>query len=167
MRTRDVAKPLSGGVTAKPIVAAAAAAAPSGRPTKPRRLRNVTYVRTQQIEAPILKILASGRYTVDIPRYQRMMGDEAVFVLQITSLGGGDLGIDLGPAGWNWLVRHKYSSFANLHMILKSMHIIKDMPKFPRKGLVLYTTNALLEKRRQKLSAYISALSKTDIGKVI
>jgi serine/threonine protein kinase len=126
-----------------------------------RRLRSVTYVRTTAIEAPIRKILQSGRFTIDVPRFERMMGDEVVYVVQITSRGGGDL----GPAGWNWLVRHKFTAFANLHVILKGLRVVRDMPKFPRKGIALYTSQAMLEKRCQKLAEYLTALARTPIGR--
>jgi serine/threonine protein kinase len=126
-----------------------------------RRLRSITYVRTQAIEAPILKILQSGRFTIDVPRFERLMADEVVYVVQITSLVGGDL----GPAGWNWLVRHKFTAFANLHVILKGLRIVRDMPKFPRKIFVLYLSEAMLEKRCQKLAEYLTALAKTPIGR--
>jgi serine/threonine protein kinase len=126
-----------------------------------RRLRSVTYVRTTAIEAPIRKILQSGRFSIDVPRFERMMGDEVVYVVQITSRGGGDV----GPAGWNWLVRHKFTAFANLHLILKGLRVVRDMPKFPRKGIALYTSQAMLEKRCQKLAEYLTALARTPIGR--
>eukprot|EP00019_Armaparvus_languidus_P002732 CAMPEP_0168597472 /NCGR_PEP_ID=MMETSP0420-20121227/10699_1 /TAXON_ID=498008 /ORGANISM="Pessonella sp." /LENGTH=1120 /DNA_ID=CAMNT_0008634359 /DNA_START=13 /DNA_END=3375 /DNA_ORIENTATION=- len=159
-----------------PITVSALASSPrSGSPARPqakpangavkkRRLRNVTYVRTTQIQAPIRKILASKRYTIDVPSYQRLMGDELVYVITVTSWGGDSL----GPSGWNWQVRHKFTAFANLHVILKKLEVIepKLLPKFPKKGFqeAIFTSNAMLERRRTRLVEYLRALQKTAIG---